>query len=215
VGAEARAGVRCGDRHQTVECRVRLRREPGAGGQPAHAVSDDDRSDPRCGLQASHRSGDRLPVRVDRAEDRLEADGDARDVSTSQSTQPRVPEAPIAEEAMDEQNAAPTMRGGGQMVRLAPRTKRLAPEEDARRRQNLANPRAQQLGESRTGVVALGVRRSQPRKFDRQDARIADQHKRDETRANPWRSAERPDRGRSDRQRKQGQGNELLDAGEH
>ena len=126
--------MRRGDRHEAMPSRFGLRGEPGAGRQAAHAVRDDHRRESGRLLETTHRVGDRLTVVVDGAEDGLEAHRDAGNVVATQPPQPPIPQTAIAEEAMDEKDAAPAARCGGKVIGLASPAKRLAPQEDARRR---------------------------------------------------------------------------------
>src|SRR5436190_9733525 len=187
--------------------RFGLRGPPSPGRQAAHAVRDDHRRESGRQLETAHRVGNGLAIVVDGAEHGFEADGDAGDVVVPQAPQPPIPETAIAEEAMDEKDSTPTLRSR-KVIALALRPEWLAPQEDAGRDRDLENPRADQLTDSRTRIVAFGIGRSQPGELDRQYGAVAENDEPDESRREPRRSGRRADDDRSNRQQQQRCGDE-------
>jgi len=215
VRAKPGAGVRRRDRHEAVACRCRVRCQPSAGRQAAHAVGDDHRRESRRLLQTTHRVGDRRAVIVDGAEDGLEAHGDAGNVVATQLPEPAIPQPSIAEEAMNEEDAAPAGRFRRDVIGLAFPAKRLTPQENARRHHHLQNPRAKELAESRARIIAFGIGRPQARELERENGAVSGHDEDNESRPRPRGSGSGPGHDRGDGQREQGHGDELLEAREH
>lgn len=155
---EHRAVMRRSDRDDMLHARDSIvPREPGTDRQTAHAVGDDDRRMPGCRLNAPHSRVDRSGIAVDAAEYRLEIDGDKRKAEVSQPAQPPVPEAAIADEAMDKDDSCPRRIGRRQAIGNSVRTKRLIPVESPGGRPELSPPRVEQHRRVRRGNTFLAI----------------------------------------------------------
>ena len=127
----------------------------------------------RCNAPTLRRPFQAGNVVVDGAEHRLQVDGNEWHPLGPQPSQPRVPHAPVADEAVHEQQAAPALCRRRQMIRPALAAKGLAPTEGPRRGAYLAPPGPQQLpgGGDRRRVVAMGP--VEQRELQRQHERVA------------------------------------------
>ena len=112
------AGVRGSDRHNRVHTMRGIElTQPGANGQAAHAVRDHDRCQRGGFLQPPYRGINCRDVAIDRTEHRFQIDGDIRRPGPPESLHPGIPQTPVADEAMNEKDAALVVRAPP--VRLA------------------------------------------------------------------------------------------------
>ena len=148
IQAVAKAGqpgalVRGAYRHDVVDARVGFHSlQPGARGQPAHRVADQQWRQTR-GISHLLDSGFNLrSVVIYRGKDGLQAERHKRMAAALQAFEPGVPEAPVAEKAMNKYYAALTFDDSANchVVGNGMGTKRLAPAKNARCHQRLAQP---------------------------------------------------------------------------
>src|SRR5450432_4197110 len=125
--------------------------EPGADRETAHAVCDKYRGHAGRRLDALDGRFNRGDVAIHRAEHRLERHRNERDVATKIASHPRIPQATIANEAVNENYPASATQLRGEQIRNRVRTKRLLPQKYSRREQYLVSPRRDQL--ANTGPV--------------------------------------------------------------
>jgi len=190
-------------------------RAPGADRQPPHAVTDQDGCHSRFGLEPAHGDFDGAEIAVDRAERRLEGQGQERNARLPEPLHPRVPEAAVAEEAMDEDDAAAALRIRRNAVGNRGRAERLAPQKDAGRDQRLDPPCRKQLVDRRTVGGPFGIGRAKPVELETEGGHIStgDEKRRRQRPGRlpgPERDRHAAEGGRGDQEDDQ-----LLDAGQH
>ena len=95
-------------------------------------------------------------VVVDGAEDRFEVDGYEGMAAGAQVPQPRGPESPVADEAVDQNDAGTSGAVRCEVIGLGAPAERLAPSEGAVQVQGFGDPGARKTGEGRARQAAVG-----------------------------------------------------------
>jgi len=146
--------------------------QPGAHGQPAHAVRHQQRR-PAGGLcHALHGRFDQRRIVIDRTEHRFQIDGDAGNAGGLQPRPPGVPKAAVADEAVHQHQPAAVRSVGRQMVCETAPAPGLLPAEDAQRAQRLGSPGAQHLDGGGRRCRIAAVQAAQQQEFQRHQRHV-------------------------------------------
>ena len=166
-------------RHPASRGRMVLRNFITHGGEPAHAVGDDERWQAGRRLDATHRRLHDVRVVVDPAEDRLEIHCDEAAIERAQAREPGVPHAAVAHEAAwTQHHAAPTGRAvPSRWSAMAVAHARVERQPKIRRRGvPFDQPRAaQHAGQWRAAARRPPCHAPQQEKFDAQQQRMPQQ----------------------------------------
>lgn len=144
----------CSQGDDAVHARIGTRRgaQPGARGQPPHAVAQQHRGAPRDGRGTAHGVIDLRHIAVNGAQRRLQRHRHMGVAARTQPAHPGVPDPPVAHKAMHQHHAparrAPCLRGG-QPVRAGRVAERLTPTEQQRRHARFGPPGTQTLPAAR------------------------------------------------------------------
>ena len=193
----------------------RARAQPRTRHQAAHAVRDDHRRESGGRLDAVDGALHQRDVLVEAGEHRLQADRDERAVELEQALHPRVPQAPVADVAVDEHHAAQPARGVGQVILDRVGAPGHAPAEDGGRGHPLAQERTRQVAPAGRGRAVGGGHAAGHQHLDGQQGRMT-QHQRVENDPAAGRPARHPFNGQQGaEQGEPGNEQQSSDAGQH